>query len=244
MSLCNPCVSRRGTWRSYLTAMLIAIVLLAAGPRAGAAVYEIWPPTTLGSMIPILQPGDTLILHAGDYARAWTGGMTGGTPGNWITIKGADGEARPRIYYNGTDRNIFDLTGTSYMRFQNLEIQGGSDAFKIRGTCHYIVIENVYMHHLGSGGVNLSGITEMSNLTVRDCEIAYTSYGTSTPGEGFYLGVHGAYTGKQVFWDDIMGDPKRKPDWYNQTLRPSAEDFERGTVEIPKENVVPVPGGL
>jgi predicted dehydrogenase len=58
------------------------------------------------------------------------------------------------------------------------------------------------------------------------------------------MGRISAYTGKQVFWDDIMGDPNKQPEWYNQTLRPSAEDFEKGTVEIPKENVVPVPGRL
>jgi hypothetical protein len=28
----------------------------------------------------------------------------------------------------------------------------------------------------------------------------------------------------------------------NLTLKPTAEDFDKGTVEIPKENVVPAPG--
>ncbi len=51
-----------------------------------------------------------------------------------------------------------------------------------------------------------------------------------------------AYTGKQVFWDEMMTDPKKKPAVYNLTLKPTAEDFEKGTVEIPKENVVAVPG--
>jgi myo-inositol 2-dehydrogenase / D-chiro-inositol 1-dehydrogenase len=56
------------------------------------------------------------------------------------------------------------------------------------------------------------------------------------------LGRISAYTGKQVFWDDIMGNPTQKPALYNLTLKPAAEDFEKGTVEIPKENVVPVAG--
>ena len=56
------------------------------------------------------------------------------------------------------------------------------------------------------------------------------------------LGRISAYTGKQIFWDDIMGTPTRKPELYNLTLKPTAEDFEKGTVEIPKENVVPVAG--
>ena len=56
------------------------------------------------------------------------------------------------------------------------------------------------------------------------------------------LGRISAYTGKQVLWDDIMGNPNQKPALYNLALKPTAEDFEKGTVEIPKENVVPVAG--
>jgi len=56
------------------------------------------------------------------------------------------------------------------------------------------------------------------------------------------LGRISAYTGKQVLWEETMVDPKKKPDIYNLPLKPTAEDFEKGTVEIPKENVVAVPG--
>ncbi|MCK4295007.1 MAG: Gfo/Idh/MocA family oxidoreductase [Planctomycetes bacterium] len=56
------------------------------------------------------------------------------------------------------------------------------------------------------------------------------------------MGRISAYTGQQVSWKEIMGDPSAKPDLYNLTLRPTAEDFDKGTVEIPKENVVPIPG--
>lgn len=56
------------------------------------------------------------------------------------------------------------------------------------------------------------------------------------------MGRISAYTGKQVFWDEIMGDPNKNPQLYNLQLRPTAEDFENGTVEIPPENVVALPG--
>jgi len=56
------------------------------------------------------------------------------------------------------------------------------------------------------------------------------------------MGRISAYTGQQVTWDEIMGDPNKKPELYNLTLKPTAEDFEKGTVEIPKEGIVPVPG--
>lgn len=51
-----------------------------------------------------------------------------------------------------------------------------------------------------------------------------------------------AYTGQKVTWEEIMGDPKKNPDLYNLTLKPTAEDFEAGTVEIPKEGAIALPG--
>jgi predicted dehydrogenase len=56
------------------------------------------------------------------------------------------------------------------------------------------------------------------------------------------LGRISCYTGKQVFWDEMMVNPTKKPEVYNLTLKPTAEDFETGNVEVPKENVVAVPG--
>jgi myo-inositol 2-dehydrogenase/D-chiro-inositol 1-dehydrogenase len=56
------------------------------------------------------------------------------------------------------------------------------------------------------------------------------------------MGRISAYTGQQVSWKEIIADASARPDLYNLTLRPTAEDFEKGTVEIPKENVVPIPG--
>ena len=56
------------------------------------------------------------------------------------------------------------------------------------------------------------------------------------------MGRISAYTGQQVTWNDIMVDPKAEPEHYNLTLRPTAEDFEKGTVEIPAENEIPLPG--
>ncbi|MFQ6132413.1 MAG: Gfo/Idh/MocA family protein [Armatimonadota bacterium] len=56
------------------------------------------------------------------------------------------------------------------------------------------------------------------------------------------MGRTAAYTGGQVLWEEMMVDPNKKPELYNLTLKPTAEDFETGTVEIPQENVVAVPG--
>ncbi len=56
------------------------------------------------------------------------------------------------------------------------------------------------------------------------------------------LGRIATYTGKLVRWNEMMVDPRKNPELYNLTLRPTAEDFETGNVEIPREGVVPIPG--
>lgn len=56
------------------------------------------------------------------------------------------------------------------------------------------------------------------------------------------MGRISAYTGQQVNWNDMMVDPKAKPQFYDLKLKPTAEDFEKGTVKIPAENVIPLPG--
>jgi predicted dehydrogenase len=52
------------------------------------------------------------------------------------------------------------------------------------------------------------------------------------------MGRMAAYTGQQISWKEIMEDAEINPDNYNLKLKPAAEDFEKGTVEIPQENVI------
>jgi hypothetical protein len=56
------------------------------------------------------------------------------------------------------------------------------------------------------------------------------------------MGRLSAYTGQMVTWDEIMVDPNKNPVLYNWRMRPTPEDFEQGTVEMPQEGVVPIPG--
>jgi len=48
------------------------------------------------------------------------------------------------------------------------------------------------------------------------------------------------YTGKLVKWSDVV-ENKNSP-WYNLTLKPSAEDFEKDDVKAPADDVAAVPG--
>lgn len=54
------------------------------------------------------------------------------------------------------------------------------------------------------------------------------------------MGRTSAYTGQLVRWVDLMSNESSP--FYNLKLAPSAEDFEKGTVAAPKDDVVPVPG--
>jgi len=54
------------------------------------------------------------------------------------------------------------------------------------------------------------------------------------------MGRMACYTGQKIQWSDLFLNPKSK--WYDFTHGIAAEDFEKGTVTLPPENVVPVPG--
>jgi len=56
------------------------------------------------------------------------------------------------------------------------------------------------------------------------------------------LGRTACYTGQLIQWRDMFEDPTRKPELYNLTMKPTAEDFEKGTASVPKEGVAPIPG--
>lgn len=54
------------------------------------------------------------------------------------------------------------------------------------------------------------------------------------------MGRISAYTGQLIRWKDLM-ENERSP-WYNLTLKPTALDFENGTVTAPPDDIVPIPG--
>jgi len=54
------------------------------------------------------------------------------------------------------------------------------------------------------------------------------------------MGRISAYTGQLVKWSDLMTKPDSP--LYNLTLKPSADDFEKGEVQAPADDVVAIPG--
>jgi myo-inositol 2-dehydrogenase/D-chiro-inositol 1-dehydrogenase len=58
------------------------------------------------------------------------------------------------------------------------------------------------------------------------------------------MGRISAYTGKKVHWKEMMepSPEAHKPEFFNLAMSPSAEDFEKGTVKAPPDDVFPLPG--
>lgn len=54
------------------------------------------------------------------------------------------------------------------------------------------------------------------------------------------MGRIATYTGQMVQWSDLT--EKTSSQWYNLTLKPTAEDFEKGEVVAPEDDVAPIPG--
>jgi myo-inositol 2-dehydrogenase/D-chiro-inositol 1-dehydrogenase len=54
------------------------------------------------------------------------------------------------------------------------------------------------------------------------------------------MGRIAAYSGQIVRWADLT-ETKTSP-WYDLRLSPAADDFEKGPVKAPKDDVVAMPG--
>lgn len=160
------------------------------GRTCRGAQYDLYSGGDFYTVLPLLQPGDTVVLHAGTYGHVWMENLNG-TADAWITFKGADDEARPLITYAGSDKNVMDLNNISYVKFQNLEITGGSDGIKFDygSKNHDVTMEGLHIHAVGNVAINCSSIVELANLTVRDCELDQTGTVAGGHGEGMYLGV-------------------------------------------------------
>jgi predicted dehydrogenase len=54
------------------------------------------------------------------------------------------------------------------------------------------------------------------------------------------MGRIATYTGKRIKWKDLTENKDSR--WYKLTLKPTTEDFEKGTVTAPPDDVVAIPG--
>ena len=138
--------------------------------------------TTIQAAVDAAIPGDTILIFDGYYNGATI--AKSGTPGNYITIKGADGNF-PTVYCSGRSQAFrigyysdipSEMHGQDYLWFENMEITNcPSDGIRtvwVNGSgSNHIVLKNLEIHDVFWNGIYLAGGGGnwlVENLTVYD----------------------------------------------------------------------------
>lgn len=170
----------------------IAATLLVVAVPAEAAEIELFPGQSFEAAVEALNPGDTLIVHAGVYADAGRISITvRGTAAAPVLIKGADGEALPQITRpaSAQAQNTINIEGATHLRITRLEISSnGGDGINLSGTPSFITLDNLEIHDVDVG-INFR--SSMHDITVRHNHIHHTGQDGGT-GEGMYVGCNDA----------------------------------------------------
>jgi len=169
---------------------LLALALL--GADAAAATVEA-DPSNYRSLLGTLQPGDTMLLAAGDYADGFSISGLHGTADSWITIRGPETGPPARILGRACC-NTVEIRSGSYFALENLTIDGqdieGIFAVSASGSpCHDVRIENctIVGHGAHQQTVAISTKVTTWGWIIRRNRIV-------APGTGMYLGnSNGAY---------------------------------------------------
>lgn len=155
-------------------------------------VIDLFAGNSFEAAVESLQPGDTLVVHAGTYSE--TGRISiqvQGTAQAPVVIKAAEGEARPLITRpsSASVQNTINVEGASYLTISGLEITGnGGDGIKVEAGPSHITLEDLEVHEVDVG---LSFQSSMDNITVRNNHIYHTGIDGGT-GEGMYVGCNNA----------------------------------------------------
>jgi len=171
-------------WKSFFG---LAVAVGTALP-ASAGIIEIYPGDSFENAAENLHPGDTLIVHAGEYTHTSRIGISvHGTAQAPVVIRGAEGEVRPRIRLIASGHNTIDISGATWLTLRGLEITspgiGGADGINLNGGPSHITIEDNVIHDVAVG-INFR--SSMDHIVARRNEI----YDTKGTGEGMYIGCH------------------------------------------------------
>jgi hypothetical protein len=181
-------MSRRAGTLGIIALGILAVVSVRC---ASAATIDLFPPSSFELAAERLNPGDTLIVHAGTYAETGRIAITvKGTAAAPVVIMGALGEARPLIMRppGAPVENTIDIVGATYLTLKGLEITGqsGGDGVNMSGAPSNIVLEDLVIHAV-EVGINFR--SSMQFITARRNHIYATGVGGGT-GEGMYVGCH------------------------------------------------------
>jgi MYXO-CTERM domain-containing protein len=165
-----------------------AVAALGCMAQAAAAVIDLFPGQSFEQAAENLNPGDTLVVHAGTYTHSNRIAITvQGTATEPVVIMGAPGEARPVIQLVQAGNNTMEIAGATHLAIKGLEITApgmpGADGINMNGGPSHITIEDNVIHDIAVG---INYRSSMHHIVARRNEI----YDTSDTGEGFYVGCH------------------------------------------------------
>ena len=191
-------------------------------------IKHLYPVGNIADAVNELIPGDTLIIHEGDYLFDKFVQITAqGTADMPVIITAAEGEKRPLISTEvSITQNTFNITGNaSYITIKGLEISNGNheDAIKLyAGRISHVTLEDLHIHDV-SIGVRVAA--DADHLLIRNNHIhdtghtrldEYGSFRGQATGEGMYLGC---YEGDCIMRDSIIE---------NNLIHDSAAEAEQG----------------
>jgi len=198
---------------------------------ASADVIELFPGDSFESAAESLQPGDTLIVHAGTYEGSGRISIgVKGTASQPVVIQGAVGEARPLISrpIGAAAQNTININGSTYLTIRGLEIvSNGGDGINMSGNPAYITLEDNDIHDIDVG-INFR--SDMHHIVARNNHI----HRTNATGEGMYVGCNRAAC--------AVSDSLIEGNWIHDTLAASQGDgieIKRGShSNIIRNNVI------
>lgn len=194
--------------RFAIPALLFLAGICSAGD-ARATVVHIHEGDSFEQAAEALEPGDTLIVHAGTYSE--TGRLSVGVKGTEdlpVVIMAAPDESRPHITRpaSAETQNTINLEGAEYLTISGLEISSnGGDGVNLNGNPAHISLLDLHIHDVDVG-VNFR--SSMHHIVVRGCHIHGTGRDGGT-GEGLYVGCNHAAC--------IVHDAQIEANWIHDT---------------------------
>jgi MYXO-CTERM domain-containing protein len=133
----------------FSTRLVIFLFIVACGARSAGAAIVPADPSNYRTLIPTLQPGDTLDLAAGDYPDGLPITDLVGTASDPIVITGPE-TGVPAVLLGNGSRNTVSIRRSAYVTIRHLTLDGllidYVDAIKLEGDVdnwgHHITIEH------------------------------------------------------------------------------------------------------
>ena len=138
---------------------------------------------TLAAAIAVVQPGDTIEIHAGSYAGGLYFADLKGSAGQWITIRNAAGQT---VIFEGGN-NAIQLTDPAYLHFRGLIFQhqtgngfNTDDGGSYDTPAHHILFEDCTFRDMSASGNNdLLKLSGLDYFEIRNCRFLNGAAGGS-----------------------------------------------------------------